>query len=159
QLAWTRRLNAKFGPLNPEATGDLDSLDLAKKMLDKGVKINAQATKSFGDGYRNRFNRVGATAFMMSSKLVDVPMMKLLVSRGADINLPNADGDSPLGVAAGIAILNPLEDPGTEQEVMEAVKYLVEDLHVDVNHVNKNGENALHGAAYRGYTTVAQYLI
>ena len=33
---------------------------------------NAQATRSFGDGYRNRFNRVGATAFMMAAKLVDV---------------------------------------------------------------------------------------
>src|SRR5262249_51763204 len=92
QIAWIRRLNAVFGPLNPEATGSVDSLDVAKKLIDKGVNINAQATRSFRDCYRNRFNRVGATAFLMSAKLADVPMMKLLVERGADIHLTNEDG-------------------------------------------------------------------
>lgn len=159
QLVWTRRLNLKFGPFHPQATGNLSDLDLAAKLIEKGVRLDAQATKSFRDGYRNRFNRVGATAFLMAAKLVDVPMMRLLVSKGADIGITNEDGDSPLGVAAGIAILNPGEDPGTEAEVMDSVRYLVEDLHVNVNHVNKNGENALHGAAYRGLASVAQYLI
>ncbi len=158
QVAWTRRLNAKFGPLNPEATGSLDSLDLAKQLLAKGVQINAQATRSFGDGYRNRFNRVGATAFMMSAKLVDVPMMKLLVEKGADIHITNADGDTPLMVAAGVAILNPNEDAGTEQETIDAVNYLLS-LGFDVNAQNNNHETALHGAAYRGFNSVAQILI
>jgi ankyrin repeat protein len=158
ELAWTRRLNAKFGPLNPEATGTLDSLELAKKLLDKGVNINAQMTKSFGDGYRNRMNRVGATAFLLSAKLVDVPMMKLLIARGADIHISNADGDTPLMLAAGVAILNPNEDAGTEEETLDAVKYLV-DLGFDVNAVNNNKETALHGASYRGFNAVSQFLI
>lgn len=159
QIAWTRRLNGKFGPLNPEPTGTLDSLELAKKIIAKGVKVNAQMTKSFGDNYRNRMNRVGATAFLLSAKLVDVPMMKLVVANGADINIKNADGDSPLMLAAGVAILNPGgEDAGTEAETMEAMKYIVEDLHMDVNAVNNNGETALHGSAYRGYPSTAWYL-
>jgi ankyrin repeat protein len=158
ELSWTRRLNAKFGPLNPEATGTLDSLDLAKKLIDKGVNVNAQMTKSFGDGYRNRMNRVGATAFMLSAKLVDVPMMKLLVSKGADIHITNADGDSPLMLAAGVAILNPNEDAGTEAETIEAVKYLL-DLGIDVNALNNNKETALHGASYRGFNSVTQLLV
>jgi ankyrin repeat protein len=158
ELAWTRRLNAKFGPLNPEATGTLDSLDLAKKLLDKGVEINAQMTKSFGDGYRNRMNRVGATAFLLSAKLVDVPMMKLLVSRGADIHITNADGDSPLMLAAGVAILNPNEDAGTEAETLDALNYLM-GLGIDVNAVNNNKETALHGASYRGFNSATQLLV
>lgn len=160
QIAWTRRLNGKFGPLNPEPTGTVDSLDLAKKILDKGVKINAQATKSFGDGYRNRFNRVGATAFLQAAKLDDLPMLKLLVERGADVHITNADGDTPLMVAAGVAILNPGgEDAGTEAEVLATVKYLVEELKIPVNARNNNGETALHGACYRGYNAPAQYLL
>ena len=160
QVAWTRRLNGKFGPLNPEPTGTVDSLDLAKKLIDKGVKIDAQATKSFGDGYRNRFNRVGATAFLQSAKLADLPMMKLLVERGADIAITNADEDSPLMVAVGVAILNPGgEDAGTEEEVLSSAKYLVEELKIPVNAINKNKETALHGACYRGYNSVAQYLL
>ena len=159
QLVWTRRLNAKFGPLNPEPTGSFDSLALAQKMIDKGVKINFQATKSFGDGYRNRFNRVGATAFLQAAKVADLPMMKLLVKNGADIKITNADGDTPLMVAAGVAILNPNEDAGTEQEVMDSVKWLVEEMKQDVNAVNKNGETAVHGGVYRGFNSVIRYLV
>lgn len=159
QLVWTRRLNAKFGPLNPEPTGTVDSLTLAKKMIDKGVKINFQATKSFGDGYRNRFNRVGATAFLQAAKVADLPMMKLLIANGADPNIKNADEDTPLMVAAGVAILNPLEDAGTEEERLASVKYLVEELKIPVTAVNKNKETALHGACYSGTNSVAGYLL
>ncbi len=159
QLVWTRRLNAKFGPLNPEPTGTVDSLTLAKKMIDKGVKVNNQATRSFGDGYRNRFNRVGATAFLQAAKVADVPMMKLLIANGADPKITNADEDTPLMVAAGTSILNPLEDAGTEQERLESVKYLVEELKIPVAAVNKNKETALHGACYSGTNSVAGYLL
>lgn len=159
QLVWTRRLNAKFGPLNPEPTGTVDSLTLAKKMVDKGANVNFQATKSFGDGYRNRFNRVGATAFLQAAKVADVPMMKLLIANGADPKITNADEDTPLMVAAGTSILNPLEDAGTEQERLESVKYLVEELKIPVAAVNKNKETALHGACYSGTNSVAGYLL
>ena len=160
QIAWTRRLNGKFGPLNPEPTGSVDGLDLAKKIIDKGVQINAQATKSFGDCYRNRFNRVGATAFLMSAKLADVPMMKLLVERGADLHITNQDEDTPLMVAAGVGLFSPGgEDAGTEEEVLAAVKYLVEELKIPVNAQNKNRETALHGVCYRGYNSVGRYLL
>ena len=157
QLAWSRRLNHAFGPPHPEGSGSVGSLDLAKKLLEKGVNINAQATKSFRDGYRNRFNRVGATAFMMAAKLVDLPMMQLLVGAGADIHIKNDDLDTPLMVAAGVALHNPQEDAGTEGEVLAAVKYLY-DLGFDINAVNTNNETAMHGAAYRGFNGVAQFL-
>src|SRR5262249_3711893 len=138
----------------------VDSLDLARKIIEKGVNINAQATRSFGDLYRNRFNRVGATAFLMSAKLVDVPMMKLLVEHGADIQITNEDGDTPLMVAAGVGLFSPGgEDAGTEEETLASVKYLLEDLKIPVNAQNRNRETALHGACYRGYNSVATYLL
>ena len=160
QIAWTRRLNGKFGPLNPEATGSLASLELAEKILDAGADINAQMEKSFHDGYRNRMIRFGATAFLLSSKLVDLPMMKMLVERGADIKILNRDNDTPLILATGGSTLNPGgEDAGTEEEALAAVKYLIKELGFDVNAVNNNGETPLFGPSYRGWNRVATYLL
>jgi ankyrin repeat protein len=163
QVAWSRRLNKKFGPRNPEATGTMGGLELAKLLIEHDVDINARMTRSFEDGYRNRMIRIGATAFLLSSKLVDLPMMKLLVESGADIHIKNVDAeganDSALMLAAGVAILNPGgEDAGSEEEVLEAVQYLL-DLGFDPNERNNNGEASLHGAAYRGYNKVAQLLL
>ena len=160
QIAWTRRLNGKFGPLNPEPTGSLGSLELAEKILDAGAEINGQMEKSFHDGYRNRMIRFGATAFLLSSKLVDLPMMKLLVERGADIKILNRDNDTPLILATGGSTLNPGgEDAGTEEEALAAVSYLIEELGFDVNAVNNNGETPLFGPSYRGWNRVATYLL
>ena len=160
QIAWTRRLNGKFGPLNPEATGSLASLELAEKILDAGADINAQMEKSFHDGYRNRMIRFGATAFLLSSKLVDLPIMKMLVERGADIKILNRDNDTPLILATGGSTLNPGgEDAGTEEEALAAVKYLIKELGFDVNAVNNNGETPLFGPSYRGWNRVATYLL
>ena len=160
QVAWTRRLNGKFGPLNPVATGTLDSLDLAKKILASGVDIDAQMEKSFADGYRNRMIRFGATAFLLSSKLVDLPMMKLLVEHGADVHILNMDNDTPLILATGGSTLNPGgEDAGTEEEALAAVTYLIEKHGFDVNAVNTNGETPLFGPSYRGWNRVARYLL
>ena len=158
QVAWTRRLNAKFGPLNPEPTGTVDSFDLAKKILAKAVDVDAQMEVSFQDGYRNRMIRIGATAFLLSSKLVDLPMMKLLVEHGADVHILNRDNDTPLILATGGSTLNPNEDAGTEEEALAVVKYLVEELEFDVNAVNVNGETPLFGPSYRGWNAVARYL-
>ena len=159
QVAWTRRLNAKFGPLHPEATGTMDSLDLATKLLASGVDTDARMDKGFADGYRNRMIRVGATAFLLASKLVDLPMMKLLVEHGADTRILNRDNDTPLILAAGGSTLNPNEDAGTEAEALAAVRYLVEELGFDVNAVNDNGETPLFGPSYRGWNRVARYLL
>ena len=51
-------------------------------------------------------------------------------------------------VAAGLGTNAPGEDPGTEPEVLDAVKVAL-DLGNDLNAVDKNGETAMHGAAYK----------
>jgi len=160
QIAWSRRINLKaaFHPGHPEPTGTMNSLDLARKILDSGVDINAQMKQSFKDNMRSRFIRIDATAFLLSAKCVDVPMLKLLTEYGADRTLRNTDKDTPLMAAAGVALSNPGEDVGNETETLAAVKYLLE-LGEDVHARNKNGETALHGPSYRGFTSVAQLLV
>ena len=159
QVSWSRRPHRHYpvGMPRPRGSGTLSSLALVQELIDHGVDIDAQATRTFRDGYRNRFMRIGATALLMSAKLVDVPMMKLLVANGADTQILNVHRDTPLMVAAGVGLHNPGEDAGTEHEVLEAVKYLI-DLGFDVNAVNSNGETAMHGAAYRGFVSVLDLL-
>ncbi len=163
QAVRERRPNVGFGTPGPVPTGKVDSIDVIKKMIAHGVDVNARMTRNgMKDGQRNRLNRLGATAFFLAAKVTDVEAMRVLVAAGADPLMPNADGTTPLMVAAGLKIWNPGEDGGSlmgqEGEVLEAVKMCVE-LGNDVNAVNSDGETALHGAAFRGVNAVAQYLV
>jgi uncharacterized protein len=67
--------------------------------------------------------------------------MRLLAQLGADPLLSNADGSTPLMVAAGVGTSSPGEDAGTESEVLEAVKVAFE-LGGDVNAVDKRDRDA-----------------
>jgi len=159
QLVVTRRLHLGHLP-HPAGSGSMDSIALAKLLVAKGADVNARMTvSSQGDGYRNRLNRMGATPFLLAAKGIDPVMMKLLVSLGADPKIPTVENVNALEVAAGVAQFNPGEDAGTEEESLEAVRYCVEDLKMDVNWVDHNGETALHGTAYKGFNRVTQYLV
>ena len=163
QTVRTRRMNLKSALPGPIPSGTVDSIDMIKKMLAKGVDVNARMTRNgMKDGQRSRFNRLGATAFLLAAKGTDIEAMQVLVEAGADPNIKNAENTTPLMVAAGVDIWNPGEDggslPGQEDEVLEAVTICVV-LGSDVNAVNDLGVTALHGAAYRGVNIVAEYLV
>ena len=163
QLLRTRRMNTGFGFPAPIPSGSVDSIDVLKTMIALGGDVDARmTTNGMKDGQRNRLNRLGATPFFLAAKVTDTEAMRVLVEAGADTVTPNADGTTPLMVAAGLAIWNPGEDggslPGQEDEVLEAVKMCVE-LGNDLNAVNYRGETALHGAAFRGANNVAAYLV
>ncbi|MEQ1897560.1 MAG: ankyrin repeat domain-containing protein [Vicinamibacterales bacterium] len=159
QLVVTRRLHLGHLP-HPAGSGSMDSIALAKLLVAKGANINARMTvSSQGDGYRNRLNRMGATPFLLAAKGIDPVMMKLLVSMGADPKIPTVENVNALEVAAGVAQFNPGEDAGSEAESLEAVRYCIEELGMDVNWADDSGETALHGTAYKGFNKVAQYLV
>jgi uncharacterized protein len=160
QIAWSRRHNAGFNLPGPVATGGLDSLDLVRKLVQKGANVNARMTKEPRDGNRNQLNRIGSTAFLMAAKSDDVPLMRALLDVGANPALTTDRGTTALMAAAGVGIWAPGENPGTHEEALAAVKLALEVGGGKVNDIDQDGETALHGAVYRGGAIpVIQFLI
>lgn len=122
----------------------------------KGADVNALVTGRPPVGV-TALNMKGGTPFLLAARTADADLMRALVELGADPLLPNENSSTPLMVAAGLGTGAPGEDPGTELEVMEAVKLALE-LGNDINAVDLNGETAMHGAAYKHVPTVVQYL-
>ena len=96
------------------------------RLLAQGADINARLTKEPRDGNRNMLNRIGATPFLMAAKTADVPLMRVLLERGANPDLATNDGTTALMAAAGVGVYGPGESPGTHEEALEAVKLAYE---------------------------------
>jgi len=157
-LTWVRKPNRGDDPDGappPTGSGNLDSLQFAKLLVKAGADVNAKLEK--GAAAKGRINPTGATTFLLASKTADLPYMKLLVELGADPLLANKDGSTPLMAAAGLGTLAPDEEAGTEAECLAAVEYLLT-LKTDVNIADKNGETAMHGAAYKSLPKMVQLL-
>ena len=157
QVSWVRKAGiAGSNNPAPQGSGTMDSLTFVRKLVAKGATLDARATKKPNMGVTT-LNSIGATPFLLAARTADAPLMKLLAELGANPQLTNEDGSTPLMVAAGLGTNAPGEDPGTEPEVLDAVKVAL-DLGNDLNVVDKNGETAMHGAAYKHVPTVVHYL-
>jgi len=157
QVAWTRRPNVGHNNPEPVHTDSVDSLDLVRQLIAHGADPNRRVKKEPRTGL-NSFNRIGATPFLLAAKDVDVPYLQLLLASGADPWLTNADGTTALMVAAGVGMFGPGEDAGTVEESLEAVKLLFA-MGFETTAIDKKGETALHGAAFRGANDVVRFLV
>ncbi len=144
----------------PTHTSTLDTLVLAEMLLTLGADVNARMTEkppTKGTYDYNYMSLVGATPFFLAVKAADTAMMRLLLDHGADPTIGNEDQTTPLLVAAGIGFIEG-QIPASEAQALQAVEMIVE-RGEDVNTSNTVHETALHGAAYRGANSIAQYLI
>ena len=158
QVSWVRKAGiAGSNNPAPEGSGNVDSLTFVRTLVAKGAKLDARVTRRPNMGVTT-LNSIGATPLLLAARTADAPLMKLLAELGADPRLTNEDGSTPLMVAAGLGTNAPGEDPGTEPEVLEAVKVALA-LGNDINAVDKNGETAMHGAAYKHAPSVVRYLV
>lgn len=141
---------------SPEGSGNMDSLEFVRTIVKHGANLDARVTSRLRFG-ESALNHMGATPFLLAARTADAELMRLLAELGADPLLPNADGSTPLMVAAGLGTRSPGEDAGTESEALEAVKVALE-LGNDINAVDKNGETVMHGAAYKQFPSVVKLL-
>ena len=157
QLTWVRKAGiAGSNNPAPAGSGDMNSLDFARKLVADGADVNARVTERPPTGI-TRLNSIGGTPFLLAARTADAEYMRLLVELGADPLLTNNDNSTPLMVAAGLGTASPGEDPGTENEVVEAVALAIE-LGGDLNAVDDNGETVMHGAAYKHFPAVVEFL-
>lgn len=179
-LMWMRKPGASWeaagtasDPLPvPRLFDKTTSLDLAKKLIAKGADVNARITwketvmtKGLGTTKnppnvnlgRHHLSFVGSTPFYNAARNGDAPMMKLLVSAGADPKINTAVGVTPLMAAACLDYYEG-ESPGpttgvSEAERLEAVKLAVE-LGVDINAHTNFGDYPVVGSPE---TTIMRY--
>ena len=104
---------------------------------------NSTSTQSLGEG---------TTPLMRAAASGDVAMMRLLLERGADPTLRQKNGTTMLMLASGFGRrgdhnADALEfERGTPEELLRAVKVCVEELELDPNAANDQGDTALHVA-------------
>lgn len=167
-------------------------LEVMKALLEAGADPNARMTKHLWFTSFNfccAENMAGATAFWRAAYGTDVDAMRLLISYGADPNIPTkapaqsarrgsgaAQKDPsgllpmieggpavfPLHAASGVGYGEGYESNAHRHAPdgwLPAVKYLVEELGADVNARDHNGYNAVHHAASRGDNELIRYLV
>lgn len=155
-ISQARNSGAGNNTPSPEGSGNMNSLEFVRTIAKYGANLDARVTNRVRFG-ESALNHMGATPFLLAARTADVELMRLLAELGADPLLPNTDESTPLMVAAGLGTRSPGEDAGTESEAVEAVK-LVLKLGNDINAVDKNGETAMHGAAYKQLPAVVKLL-
>ena len=158
QVVWTRRPNLGRNPPFPVPLGELDAFDLSRALAAAGADLDARQTQEPRDGNRNILNRIGSTPFLQAAKVADTEMMQLLVDLGAATSITTEQGVTPLMAAAGVGIWKIGENPGTNDEALEAVE-LAWKLGNDVNAADTNGDTALHGAIHRGAGNIVRFLV
>ena len=135
-------------------------LQLVKALLAHGANPNARMTRrppnfsGVGGGYEDA---PGATPFLLASAATDVEVMRLLLASGADPKLVTDTNTTAVMAASGLN-RSVGESALTEAQALEAVKLLLE-LGADARGATTYGENALFGAAYRGWNTLLALLI
>lgn len=157
-LTWVRKPDSgedENGLPQPEGSGTVTSEQLIRKLVAAGADVNARLTGGPSGG--GRIARKGCTPFMMAADTADTAYMKLLLELGADPTLTNVDGCTPIMAAAGLGTRTAEEEAGTEDEALEAIAFLLS-LGADINGVSKNGDTAMHGAAFASFPKVIKFL-
>jgi ankyrin repeat protein len=136
-----------------------------RTLLDRGANPNARTaevppTRRFllGLGDLSWVDFTEQTPFLRAALSGDLAVMKLLLEKGADPNIPTASGTTALMAAAGVnwvVAQTFTEDLATQ---LDAVKLCLE-KGADVNAANSMGLTAVFGAANRGADDILAFLV
>jgi ankyrin repeat protein len=172
-----------------DEAGKATALTLAKRLLDAGAYVDAQMNfhrPGFGGGngrYSDELLSTGTTPLLRAAVGHDAEAAKLLLAYGAEVDLPNIFGITPLLAVSGIATPRGMLSDGTvfpepniEDLVIETITVLLE-AGADVNAVvtdttsitafwprhasitNRQGQTAIFGPGKWGWMKVAEFLV
>ncbi|HXC59667.1 MAG TPA: ankyrin repeat domain-containing protein [Steroidobacteraceae bacterium] len=171
------------GPTPPEHQ---EPLDLARRLIDMGVNVNAQLDmhRPGRGGNQGRFTddllTTGATPLLRAAVAADHDAVELLLQHGAIVDLPNVMGVTPLMAASGVgaSLRDTRGSYGSDaQDRALAVLPLLLKAGADVNAriadtsshtaiiarpssmTNRQGQTAIFGAINWGWARVAKFLI
>jgi ankyrin repeat protein len=149
--------------------------DIVNLLLAANADPNARMTRGepvrkYGQEYALTANWKGATPLWLAARFAEPSIVRTLVSRGADANIPSLDGVPPLLAAVPTggqadrrerymtdveaASRAPDEDEQTSLEVVKALR----ECGVSLDATDKGGNTLLHLAAIRGYDSVIRFL-
>src|SRR5580658_937886 len=141
-------------------------LQVAEQLLKGGANVNAQL--KLRPPYRNGvFDRggdqvlsTGATALLAAAKAGNNDAVKLLLKYHPMVDLPNAEGVTPLMAAAGMGHgFNPTRGRyKTDDQAAEGVK-LLEAAGASITGADRTGLTALHAAATHGWDNTVKLLV
>ena len=151
-----------FSRPTPRPSGTMDSVDLVKYLLARGVDRNPRLTKrpppiGIGGSGHNASLTVGATPLMKAASTSDVELIRILLDAGADPFLTTEEHTTPLMMAAGLNWRD-IGSLGTDEESLQAIRIFME-KGLDINAFNDVGQTAMHGAAQRGSIPVLRFLL
>jgi ankyrin repeat protein len=151
------------------ALDETTSLQVIELLLAAGANPNARLKLS--PPFRNIGNdrgldgmlTTGATPLLRAAKALDVPAIRVLLEKGADLRLANSRGITPTMAAAGLGSVDAdtrgfylSED--TQQRAIASLKLLLT-AGGDVNARDARGLSPLHEAARWGWNDVVAFLV
>jgi ankyrin repeat protein len=107
---------------------------------------------------------IGATPLLRAAKALDAPSVVLLLKYGANPNLPNMRGTTPVMAAAGLGSVDAdtrgvFTTEDTAQRSVDTLKLLL-DAGGEINAKdNIRGQTPLHGAAFWGWNPAVELLV
>jgi ankyrin repeat protein len=172
------------GAAAPDAGSNVGALDVARRLLDRGVDVNHQLTRMRPNGPgRGRFAdymmRGGTGPLLIAAMSNDHEAIELLLAHGAEVDLPNVFRITPLMAAAGMSGTTRGGGGGSPQAQAAAIRTI--DLLLDagadidarvldsrtntarldtyVQGRDNEGKTALHAAAESGGALVVEHLL
>ena len=165
------------------STDTTTSLEIIRLLLEAGANPNSQIKmhllwRHIGDDRGcDLMLTAGATPLLRAAKTFDVDAMQVLIEHGADLELPNAGGITPIMAAAGFGSVEcdprgygggipHYLTPDVQQASIRALEVLL-DAGADINAQTLSneaaaraaGRTALFGAAFWGWNDVARFLV